>query len=135
MLCQWLQAALQEYAPSRTEWIHLQDTVATLFDPLSAPCWWIDEPATDQPVACLWLGRSLDQLTGHGIAYILLVRVDPGHRRQGLGTALLQQAEDWARRHHLAGLQLQVFADNEAALQLYSKVGFALQGYWLAKQV
>jgi len=50
-------------------------------------------------------------------------------RNQGLGTALLQAAIDWAIAHPvLEQLWLQVFHDNAAAIALYSRCGFRIQG-------
>lgn len=47
----------------------------------------------------------------------------------GLGTALLQNAIDWCRdKSGLELLYLQVYAENEAGLNLYRKVGFTEHG-------
>lgn len=47
----------------------------------------------------------------------------------GLGTALLQNAIDWGRNNpELELLYLQVYAENEAGLTLYRKVGFTEHG-------
>jgi len=47
----------------------------------------------------------------------------------GLGTAILEAAIDWARNHSgLEILFLQVYADNQAGLALYRKMGFVEHG-------
>lgn len=47
----------------------------------------------------------------------------------GLGTAILQAAIDWARNNsELEILFLQVYADNQAGLALYRKLGFVKHG-------
>lgn len=47
----------------------------------------------------------------------------------GLGTALLQTAIDWCRNNpELELLYLQVYAENEAGMNLYRKVGFIEHG-------
>ncbi|MNY39328.1 Spermidine N(1)-acetyltransferase [compost metagenome] len=47
----------------------------------------------------------------------------------GLGTALLEAAIDWARTaSELEILFLQVYAENEAGLSLYRKMGFVENG-------
>ena len=55
--------------------------------------------------------------------------VAEGHRRRGLGTALLGQAVEWARASGVQKLELHVFPWNEPALALYSSFGFEREGY------
>ena len=48
---------------------------------------------------------------------------------KGAGTALMQAAVDLADRWlNLSRLELEVFVDNEAALRLYRKFGFVVEG-------
>ena len=51
------------------------------------------------------------------------------HRRQGVGTTLLEQAVSWARAAHVRKLELHVFPWNEPALALYESFGFEREGY------
>jgi RimJ/RimL family protein N-acetyltransferase len=55
--------------------------------------------------------------------------VAEGHRRQGIGRALLEQAVRWARAHGVRKLELHVFPHNEAAIALYEDFGFRREGY------
>ncbi|WP_058834985.1 GNAT family N-acetyltransferase [Luteimonas abyssi] len=49
--------------------------------------------------------------------------------RQGIGTQLLQAAIDTAERWHgVRRLELEVYADNTAAIALYERHGFAREG-------
>ncbi|MEN9226976.1 MAG: GNAT family N-acetyltransferase [Thermostichus sp. HHBFW_bins_43] len=130
---QSLQATLQEAFPEQAHWDHLEITLDRLFDPPSTPCWWILEEATGEPVGCVWVGISTDQATYRRVAYIFLLWVDPGHRRRGLGRALIQQVERWGSQQQLAAITLQVYHHNQAALSLYRQADFAVQGYWLHK--
>jgi len=50
-------------------------------------------------------------------------------RRQGIGTALLRAAVDWAREAGVRKLELHVFPWNEAAIALYDAFGFEREGY------
>jgi len=50
-------------------------------------------------------------------------------RRQGVGSALLEQAVAWARASGIRKLELHVFPHNEAAIRLYEKFGFVREGY------
>ena len=51
------------------------------------------------------------------------------HRRQGIGTKLLETALDWARESEVRKLELHVFPYNDAAIKLYEKFGFVQEGY------
>jgi len=67
---------------------------------------------------------------------------------QGLGTKLFEQLEGWAKKRKIHRLDLTVMVHNEAALALYRKIGFEIEGrkkhslyindsyvdeYWMAK--
>lgn len=55
--------------------------------------------------------------------------VAESHRRQGVGTMLLERAVDWAREADVQKLELHVFPWNEPALALYESFGFEREGY------
>ena len=55
--------------------------------------------------------------------------VAESHRRQGVGTMLLEQAVSWAREVRVRKLELHVFPWNESALRLYESFGFDREGY------
>jgi RimJ/RimL family protein N-acetyltransferase len=50
-------------------------------------------------------------------------------RRQGVGTALLDQAVTWAQGAGVHKLELHVFPHNAPAIQLYERFGFVREGY------
>ena len=54
--------------------------------------------------------------------------VAQSHRRQGIGSALLAAAVDWARASDVRKLELHVFTYNEAAIGLYEAFGFEREG-------
>jgi ribosomal protein S18 acetylase RimI-like enzyme len=58
-------------------------------------------------------------------AHVETVVVDEGRRRQGVGAALMQAAEDWGARRGAAELVLTVWSDNGAAEALYRRCGYA----------
>ncbi|GAB4081686.1 GNAT family N-acetyltransferase [Modestobacter muralis] len=59
------------------------------------------------------------------------VEVDPGHRRQGLGTALLDALRGWAAERGAHSVYLQVTEDNAPARALYRRAGLIEQHrYW-----
>jgi RimJ/RimL family protein N-acetyltransferase len=51
------------------------------------------------------------------------------YRRQGIGRALMEAAEHWARGVGVRKLELHVFPHNEAALGLYEALGYEREGY------
>jgi RimJ/RimL family protein N-acetyltransferase len=55
--------------------------------------------------------------------------VDRGHRRVGAGTALMVEAERWARQVGVRKLELHVFPYNEAAIALYEGLGYEREGF------
>lgn len=54
--------------------------------------------------------------------------VAAGHRRRGIGRALLEQAVAWARDAGVLKLELHVFPWNEPAIRLYETFGFEREG-------
>lgn len=60
--------------------------------------------------------------------------VDSGSRQQGIGRALMQQAETWAREQGAASLMLDMLRANEPALALYTTLGYEDHGALLLKR-
>jgi ribosomal protein S18 acetylase RimI-like enzyme len=54
--------------------------------------------------------------------------IHPGFQGQRLGSALLEACEDWARSNRFDSIRLDVFAENLAAVNLYRRHGYRLQG-------
>lgn len=50
-------------------------------------------------------------------------------RGQGIGSAMMARAIEWARQQGLAKLSLEVWPHNERAIALYQKFGFVKEGY------
>ncbi len=64
----------------------------------------------------------------HHVADVGLM-VAAAWRRRGVGRALLNAAEEWARDHEVRKLELHVFPHNEAAIALYDAAGYRREGY------
>ncbi|OWY68333.1 GNAT family N-acetyltransferase [cyanobacterium TDX16] len=90
-------------------------------------------PDSLEKVACLWVGNAVDQVKGDRHTYIFLLYVKPEYRRQGIGKALMRYLEDWARTKGDRRIGLQVFQSNTPALDLYRKLGYQIQSYWMIK--
>ncbi|WOB45654.1 GNAT family N-acetyltransferase [Thermoleptolyngbya oregonensis NK1-22] len=116
---------------------HLAHTVEQYFSG-DTPLWWVQSYADanlriPDPVACLWMGSAVDQVRGDRHAHIFLLYVSPEHRRRGIGTALMRQAEDWARLRGDRQMGLHVFCQNQPAQRLYESLGFVPQSIWMVK--
>jgi ribosomal-protein-alanine N-acetyltransferase len=70
----------------------------------------------------------------HSDAHLLLLAVEPGERRRGIGRALVEWLEKTARRGGILRFQLEVRADDPAALAFYQRLGYRevarLPGYY-----
>ena len=123
---------------------HLAQTVDQYLSP-ETPLWWVEhelpaEPAgrslaaqRSQPIACLWMGTAIDQIKGDRNAHIFLLYVAPEHRRQGIGSALMSHAENWAKSRGDRQIGLQVFRSNQLAIDFYYDRGFEAQSLWMVK--
>ena len=78
-------------------------------------------------VGRLSIGRDPHPASTHVADVGLMVAL--GARRQGVGSALLRAAVQWAREAGVRKLELHVFPWNEAATRLYEAFGFEREGY------
>ena len=143
-LVKFMQRAYRELGATDGS-AHLADTVERHFS-ASAQLWWLIEKSSVQPSGlpgtnrsdpsgCLWLGEAIDQRSGLKQAYVFLLYVNPNHRQQGLGTALMHHAQQWAVQQGYSQIGLQVFEDNAPALKLYQKLGYRSQARWLSLDI
>lgn len=70
--------------------------------------------------------RELEPKRAHTAECQLLVLRE--YRRMGLGRALMNYAEKWARDAKILKLHLRVFATNRAAAALYESLGYEIEG-------
>ncbi len=91
--------------------------------------------------ACLWIAEHEEQIIGilhitiretHDIpilvprryAAISTIAVSHAHRRKGIGRALLETAEHWARAKNATQIELHVWEFNEGARAFYEALGY-----------
>jgi [ribosomal protein S18]-alanine N-acetyltransferase len=86
----------------------------------------VPEGSGTRIVGRLSLGRDPHPASKHVADLGLMVAA--GHRRRGVGTALLREAVEWARAVGVRKLELHVFPHNEAAILLYESFGFRREG-------
>jgi len=61
------------------------------------------------------------------------IAVDEGWRGRGVGSALMQAAETWARERGLDSLELDVAGPNNDARRLYDRLGYGLVAHTMVK--
>jgi RimJ/RimL family protein N-acetyltransferase len=79
-----------------------------------------------QIVGRLSIGRDTHPASEH-VADVGLM-VARGYRRRGIGRALMEAAEAWARSVGVRKIELHVFPHNQAALALYEQLGYRRVG-------
>ncbi|MEB3312370.1 MAG: GNAT family N-acetyltransferase [Snowella sp.] len=140
-LINFMNLAYQELFPNQRDFNHLIQTVNQYFSS-ETPLWWVEAegnlsptPALILPIAGLWMGNAIDQITGDRYAHIFLLYVVPEYRRRGIAKALLQQAQDWATARGDRQIGLHVFPQNQAAINLYQQFGFQTQSIAMLKKI
>ncbi|MCT7973337.1 GNAT family N-acetyltransferase [Laspinema olomoucense] len=133
LLVKFLRLTYQELYPDH-DFSHLAKTVNQYFAE-ETPLWWVEYPGNSEPVGCLWLGNAVDQVKGDRHAHIFVLYVAPEHRRRGVGSALMEYAENWARERGDRQMGLQVFLNNPPALNLYQKLGYQSHSVWMLKSL
>jgi ribosomal protein S18 acetylase RimI-like enzyme len=135
-LLKFLQITYQELYPQQLDYSHLQSTIDRYFSP-ETPVWFVTISEADRPVkvACLWLGTAIDQVTGNRHPNIFLIYVDPLHRRQGIGRALMQHSEVWAKTQGYNQISLQVFTNNQPAIELYQQLGYQSRSISMVREI
>lgn len=134
LLVKFMQRTYRELYPEQN-FAHLAGTIEQYFSTLT-PLWWVEQETKEPyqpPIGCLWLGNAIDQVSGERHTHIFLIYVAPEHRRRGIGTALIHHAETWAKQRGDHRIGLQVFVKNKPALNLYSKLGYQPQSFWMQK--
>lgn len=74
----------------------------------------------------IWAERGRLNRVRH-TAYVV-VGVREAYRRRGIGTEFFKRMDEWARASGVVRLELTVECANTAALRLYEKNGFAIEG-------
>lgn len=136
LLLQFMGQAYQETHPS-CSLQHLSQTLDQYWSH-DTPVWFVRTMGNGQAhrsidIACLWLGRAVDQISGTSYTHVFLLCVQPLYRRQGIGRGLMQRAEAWARHQGDTQIGVQVLQQNPVAQQLYAQLGYQTQALCLLK--
>lgn len=138
LLVRFMDLTYQELFPQQQDFRHLINTVQQYFSS-DTPLWWVETSETKlgyvTPVACLWMGNAIDQVTGDRYTHIFLLFVKMEHRCRGIGTALMLLAQEYARQRQDKQIGLQVFTCNQNAMNLYQKLGYQPQSLLMLKSL
>lgn len=107
---------------------HLEDQPANSF-------LFVAEDSDGELVGFVHLQKTQDFFTGRSNCHISDLAVAPPYEGQGVGRALLEHAEAWAREHRCQLVTLAVFPGNERARAIYETAGYAPDLLRLAKAV
>lgn len=72
---------------------------------------------------------SLKEIQPSSTAWVLDLVVRDSERRHGIGTALLMAGDEWASKHSLRRIVLEIQSKNFPAHQMALKLGYELCGY------
>ena len=138
LLVKFMERTYQEQF-SNQNFSHLTLTVEQYFS-RDTPLWWVyDEQETknhhQSPIGCLWVGNAIDQVSGSRYPHIFLLYVMPEYRHRGIGKALMNYIENWAKQRGYRQIGLQVFQINTPALNLYHQLGYQEQSLWMVKSL
>jgi [ribosomal protein S18]-alanine N-acetyltransferase len=91
----------------------------------SSSCWVAEQP-NNRLVGFVIIERA--SLRGSPAGHIVTLDVDPVARRHGLGTLLMQTAEEQMKQEGAAWMTLEVAENNTAARHFYRNLGFVTRG-------
>lgn len=100
----------------------------------------------------IYVAEADDRIVGHVILFGLVgpcdpderperytsmaeLFVEPAHRGHGIGRALVERAESYARRLGAYKLELKVLAENESAIGFYENLGYASRVLVMSKRI
>ena len=81
----------------------------------------------------LWVGESINMLTGKKQGFIYDIFVGREFRSKGIGEKLLEKAVDFCREKGYSRILLMVSVNNTAAIKLYEKAGFKAEQTYMGK--
>jgi [ribosomal protein S18]-alanine N-acetyltransferase len=87
---------------------------------------WIAEQPEDKLAGFVIFERT--NRHGRTTGHIVTLDIDPVERRRGVGTLLMQTAEEQMRQEGASFMSLEVAENNSAARQFYRNLGFVARG-------
>lgn len=78
----------------------------------------------DEPCGLAAVHADVDYFTGHDRAYVDILVVAEEAEGRGVGRALMDHIEDWARDGGYREVVLDVFANNHGSIRFYERCGY-----------
>jgi len=75
----------------------------------------------------------LPLLVPRRVAIVDNLAVQAGHRRSGIGQALMETAQEWAAARGATSIELNVYAFNQAAIAFYQRLGYQTHSFRLRR--
>lgn len=89
--------------------------------------------AANQPLGLIAVHADRDAFTRHPRAYVDILVVAEDAEGKGVGRALLEHVEDWARARGFREVVLDVFATKTGAIGFYERCGYRADHIRMAK--
>ncbi len=132
LLQQFMEQTYRELYPELTDFNSLGFWLSQFY-PHAPDWWWVAGDRT--PVGCLWIATAKTPPQIQLTSQILLLYVAPEHRRRGIATMLMQQAENWAKAQGHPQIGLQTLVTNQTAMQFYQHLGYTTSAAFLVKSL
>jgi len=94
-----------------------------------------DEAKPEAILGFVWLINNSEQFTGIPYCFVMDLGAREGHRRQGIGKALMGRAMEYTKSTGCDRLKLMVNARNKNAIRFYRQLGFELEDLYMKKKV
>jgi len=129
-----LSLELEGLKQSEDELLKRVVSTRSSLDPASVPNVLIlGEDEEGNRAGLVWVVRSKDENSGIDRAFILDLHVEESFRGRGLGSVLMDKAEEWGRSNGLGSIGLAVSERNVAAIHLYEGRGYSTQRRMMVK--
>ena len=80
----------------------------------------------NEPIGYISARRGSVKREQHSVYIVVGIREKYQH--QGIGTALFNKLDEWANENNIVRMELTVLCPNSAAIKLYQKSGFEVEG-------
>lgn len=139
-ICLWFRQFLQDHLKW---WQKCYQTEARVKDDLDEKQWtMLNEASTDSwqlvrvarndngvPIGIIWAVIKEDEWFECRIGQVYWIGVASDFQKNGIGTNLMQFAEEWFQKMKVQGKRVFVSTANEPAIKLYTKFGYEVTDY------